>query len=128
MIVVDASALIRAATLTVTNSKLFDRLAADLHAPHLLDFEVTQGLRGMLLGGKISAMTAVQARGAIAEFTIHRYAFSAVADRVWELRSNLSAYDASYIALAEALECPLVTCDAKLTTAPAVRAAIELHG
>lgn len=126
MIVVDASALVGAATLTTTDSKLFDRIAGELHAPHLIDFEVTQSLSGMLLGGKISTVTAVQARAAFVALTICRYPFSGLADRVWELRDNLTVYDASYVALAEALVCPLVTCDAKLADAPGNNAAIEL--
>ncbi|MQA87390.1 MAG: PIN domain-containing protein [Streptosporangiales bacterium] len=127
MIVIDASALVRAATLSTTESKLFDRIADELHGPHLIDFEVTQALRGMLLSGKISAVTAVQARAAVAALTVHRYPFSSLADRVWELRDNLTAYDASYVALAEALGGPLVTCDAKLHGAPDIRATIELY-
>jgi predicted nucleic acid-binding protein len=59
--------------------------------------------------------------------SISRYAHTAMLPRIWELRDNVSAYDASYIALAETLEAPLVTRDARLARAPGIRAEVEVY-
>lgn len=85
-----------------------------LHAPHLIDYEFGNALRGLVNGGKVSLGLAEEAREDFADLRIHRYPGSATADRVWELRHNYTAYDAAYIALAELLDSPLLTGDAKL--------------
>ncbi len=92
--------------------------------PHLTDVEVTQALRAQVLR---EAMTATQAADALAAWTglgLRRYPMVALLPRVWELRHNLSASDASYVALAEALGCAVVTADVRLAGAPGPRCAI----
>jgi predicted nucleic acid-binding protein len=114
VIVMDCSAMVHA--LTVPGSAFLDTLAEaqSVHAPHLLDFEVLSAVRGLLLGKKIDETTAHTARGDFASTPITRYPMAGLEERAWELRGNFNPYDASYIALAEALECPLYTFDAKL--------------
>jgi predicted nucleic acid-binding protein len=98
------------------NDLLRRRLAAPrvLHAPHVIDYEFGNALRGLLLGGRISEADADAARADFTELPIKRYPGLATADRCWELRHNFTAYDAAYIALAELLACPLLTGDVKL--------------
>ena len=113
--VVDASAMVEALVGRDADADLLDALAGDLDAPHLLDVEVLSVLRGLVLGGKLDANTAVRAREDHFAFTITRHETAPLAERIWELH-QFTAYDASYLALAEALQTPLVTCDAKLAT------------
>jgi predicted nucleic acid-binding protein len=97
-----------------------------LWAPHLVDAEVGNALRRVVRAGELSA---VAARGALAdlmEMRLQRVAHHLLAERAWELRENVSFYDALYVALAEQLEAPLVTLDSRLAQAPGVRAEIEL--
>lgn len=98
------------------DSDLLGALAGDIDAPHLLDVEVLSVLRGLVLGGRLSAEEAVQAREDHFAFVITRHEIAPLAGRIWELRHQFTSYDASYLALAEALQAPLVTCDAKLAT------------
>ena len=114
MIVVDASAMVEALIGRDVDEGLLDALQDDIHAPHLLDIEVLSVLRGLLLGTKITADAAEDARANHFAFTINRYDQHALADRVWQLRHQYTCYDATYIALAEALGAPLLTCDARL--------------
>ena len=97
----------------------------DLHAPHLIDIEILQALRGLVRGGKLSLDRADDVRTDVADLTITRYGHEPLADRVWALRDNLTAYDAVFVALSEALEVPLITCDARLAAAPGI--AVELY-
>lgn len=125
MIVLDASAMVEALVGAAPSDSLLDVLADDIHAPHLLDVEVTSVLRGLELGG---ALTPARAHEALADhwsFVIQRHELEPLTDRVWELRHQFTSYDAAYIALAEALECPLVTCDTKLVS-PGHRAEVLL--
>lgn len=85
-----------------------------LHAPHLIDYEFGNALRGLAAGGKLPVELAEEVRADFADLRIQRYPGAATADRAWELRHNFTAYDAAYIALAELLDCPLLTGDAKL--------------
>lgn len=89
-----------------------------LHAPHLLDVEVTQVLRRLEGAGTVSTSRATEALQDLTALRIVRHPSSALLLRVWELRQNLSAYDGLYVALAEALEAPLVTTDHRLSRAP----------
>ena len=77
----------------------------------------------MTIARAISDERAADARSDFDEFTLLRYSHQPFSDRVWELRHNLTAYDATFVALAEALEAPLVTCDARLAAAPGHHAA-----
>ena len=115
MIVVDASAMIQALVGRDVQPSLLDALRGEIHAPHLLDVEVLSALRGLTLGGHLDSQTAEQALRDYFDFTIVRHESEPLADRIWQLRHQFTSYDASYLALAEALSAPLHTCDAKLT-------------
>lgn len=123
MLVVDASAI---------GELLLDRPAARdvrrhlvahefvLHAPHLLDVEVLSVLRRVVAAGEASAVRAQGALDDLLDLPIERYAHDVLAARIWDLRDNFSAYDASYVALAEALApegAVLLTADARLGNA-----------
>jgi predicted nucleic acid-binding protein len=97
-----------------------------LHAPHLLDVEAAQVLRRLLAAGSITSRRCDQALRNLRDLRIRRYAHTTLLPRVWALRVNLTAYDAAYVALAEALEAPLVTRDRRLADAPGHRADIEV--
>jgi predicted nucleic acid-binding protein len=129
VLVVDSSAVLEALVARDPARGLVERLAddGDLHVPHLIDTEVLHALRRMLRTGRLSAERAHDARTDFADLTLVRYPHEPLSDRVWELRENLSAYDATFVALAEGLERPLVTCDARLAAAPGHRAEIELY-
>ena len=114
MIVLDASAIIRVLVGRDPGSALLDAVAGDLAAPHILDAEVLSVLRGMVLGGVLPLEAAESARRSYADLVITRYEAALLADRVWALRTQYTSYDAMYLALAEGLGAPLVTCDRKL--------------
>lgn len=116
MLVVDASAALEAVASARPDEQLVARLAEDrdLHAPHLLDVEVLNALRGLVRGGHLSPDRAADARQDFADLTVVRYGHEPLSDRIWELRDNLTAYDAAFVALAELLGVPLVTCDSRL--------------
>jgi len=116
MIVIDASAMIEALVGRDADNDLLDALQASIHAPHLLDVEVLSVLRGLALGRKLHPDAADQARADYFALTIARYEVHGLADRVWELRGNHTTYDACYLALAEALDALLYTCDRKLAS------------
>ena len=128
MIVVDASAVVDAVVHERADPALTERLRADsqLHAPHLIDVEVAHALRRLVALGELSSDRASDARVDVAELPIRRYPHRPLLERAWELRDSLSAYDAVYVALAELLEAPLVTCDERLARAPGHDAEIEL--
>ena len=129
MIVIDASALIEVLLGTSAATRLAERFFAEgetLHAPHLLDVEVAQVLRRYALAGVFGAERGVEALEDLADFPVARYPHQPFLPRIWELRHNVTAYDAAYLALAEALAAPLVTRDAKLASAGGHQARIEL--
>jgi predicted nucleic acid-binding protein len=132
VLVVDTSAVLDALAGATPPRELIERLAGDgdLHAPHLIDVELLHALRRLTMSGAMSDDRAADVRTDFAELALVRYPHEALADRIWELRANLTAYDGAFVALAEALVAPLVTCDAKLAAAPAHSAQIELfaHG
>jgi predicted nucleic acid-binding protein len=129
MIVVDASAvletLLRTPNAETVEKRLFDP-SQTLHAPHLLDVEVAQVLRRYAGNGEIDDERGRAALADLAAFPLRRYPHDFLLPRVWDLRKNLTAYDAVYVALAEALDAPLLTCDRRLATAPGHQARIEL--
>jgi predicted nucleic acid-binding protein len=98
-----------------------------VHVPHLLDVEVTHALRRHALRGVLSAGRSAVAFADLANIKMTRYPHSSLLRRIWELRNNLTAYDAAYVALAEALSAPLLTRDARLARAPDVYAVIETY-
>lgn len=91
-----------------------ERMLADVHAPSLLDVEVTQTLRGLLRGGKLEPAVADAAREDLAQLRVRRHPDSVLLSRAWELRDVCTTYDALYVALAEALDAALVTREAPL--------------
>ena len=118
MIVVDASAAV-AALLNAGPAR--QALAAErLHAPHLIDSEVANALRRVDARRRLDAGAAWTALDAWRRLGITRYPAHSLLDRIWELRDNLSAYDATYIALAELLGCALLTADHRLGRAPGI--------
>lgn len=129
MIVVDASALIETLLRTPVAQSVDDRLFAPgqtLHAPHLLDVEVAQVIRRYAASGEIDGERGRAALADLADFPLRRYPHDFLLTRIWELRRNLTAYDGAYIALAEALDAPLLTRDRRLAGAAGHRARIDL--
>lgn len=129
MIVVDASALLEVLLRTPAARKveswLFDSRET-LHAPHLLDVEVAQVIRRYAAKGEIDTERGRAALADLADFPLRRYPHDFLLPRVWELRNNLTAFDAVYVALAEALDVALLTRDQRLATASGHHARVEL--
>lgn len=103
------------------------RTELELHAPHLIDLEVLNSLRGLVRGGKTTERRAAAMRADFDLLPLVRSPHEPFADRIWELRSNLTPYDASYVALAEALDAVLVTCDARMAAAAPDGMEVELY-
>ncbi len=124
MIVVDASAAVAA----LLNAGPARQALSDetLHAPHLVDSEVAQALRRLVLRGTVRAGDGWAALDSWRRLGVVRHSVSGLLGRVWELRENVSAYDASYLALAEALGCSLLTADARLGRAPDLRCPVTV--
>lgn len=128
MIVLDTSALLTALVATPPHHELVARVAGSdsLHCPHHVDMEFLSALRGLVLGGRLTADRAADARRDFASLRVLRYPIRSIADRAWDLRHSVTAYDACFLALAEALDCPLVTCDGRLASASGHRAVVEV--
>ena len=128
MVVVDTSAVVAALVGQPVQEKLINRLTGDgdLHAPHLIDVEFLHALRRLSLSGQLTPDRAADARLDFSELTIVRYPHVHLANRIWELRNNITAYDAAYIALSEILGAPLLTCDAALAGASGHSAEVEV--
>lgn len=129
MIVLDASALVELVLGTPTGQIVAERIsdpAIGLHVPHLADVEVAQALRRYTLDGEIAAGIAAVALDDFRALDLQRHAHEPLLERVWALRGNLSAYDAVYVALAEALDTVLLTCDGPLSRAPGMTGRVEL--
>jgi predicted nucleic acid-binding protein len=129
MIVVDASAVLEALLRTpaarAVERWLFES-SLTLHAPHLLDVEVAQVVRRYAANREIDAERGRAALADLADFPLRRYPHDFLLPRVWDLRNNLTAYDAIYVALAEALDAPLLTRDKRLAASSGHHARIEL--
>ena len=117
MIVLDASVVVE----LLTNGPWADSLRRDLAGrsepfivPHLLDVEAVSALRGLVAGRRIDSHRSEQVLTELAALPARPYAHTPLVGRIWELRHNFTAYDAVYIALAEATDSVLYTCDAKL--------------
>jgi predicted nucleic acid-binding protein len=124
VIVVDASAAVSA----LLNDGQARRLLAgeSLHAPHLVDTEVVSVLRRQVGAGLLTPQEAHRALDVWRRLGLIRYAASPLLERVWELRAAVTAYDAMYVALAENLDCALITADARLAGANGPRCAITV--
>jgi predicted nucleic acid-binding protein len=131
LIVLDASAvltwLLRLGP-AATIDRRFGGPGESLHAPHLLNVEVLHVLRRRALRGELSPTRSDEALEDLLDMDVALYPHAPLAGRIWELRENLTAYDAAYVALAEALDAPLITTDARLARASGHRATVELCG
>ena len=128
MIVIDASAVLEVLLRTSAAQQIEDRIfssAETLHAPHLLDLEVVQALRRYTASKNMGAERGLEAVVDLVGFPITRYPHDLFLYRIWELRHNMTAYDAAYVALAESLSAPLLTRDKRLATSSGHTATIE---
>lgn len=127
MIVIDSAAVVDALTVIEGTEELREELAyEELHAPSLLDFDIVSALRGLTLGGHLSTARAHDALTDFDDLPIRRWPSRAeLRTRAFSLRHNLSAYDAAYVTLAEALQCPLFTRDARLARSDGHN--VEIH-
>ena len=129
MIVIDASALVEILFATTRGREVEQRVfgtGETLHAPHLLDLEVTQVIRRYLRANYINQVRAQQVFEDLLGVKYKRYPPDVFLRRIWALRDNFTAYDATYIALAEAIGATVVTCDAKMASGRAHNARVEL--
>ena len=129
MIVVDASAVLEVLLNTPASAGIAARLfraGETLHAPHLLDLEVAQVLRRFARAGALTAERGTQALEDLVDLPLVRYSHEFLLTRIWELRDHVTAYDAAYLALAEALDATLVTRDGALASSRMHRARVEM--
>jgi predicted nucleic acid-binding protein len=129
VIVLDASAAVEWLLQSTTGAKIDRRLfstANSLHAPHLLDVEVAQVMRRHVRDNSITARRGADALEDLLSLGINMHSHDLLMSRIWELRATLTAYDAAYVALAELLDSPLLTCDRKIAGAPGHNANVEV--
>lgn len=129
MIVLDASALLELLLGTDRGRTIAKRLtdpSLGLHVPHLADVEVAQALRRYVREGEVEPGSAEAALEDLRSLDLERHAHEPLLERVWALRENLTAYDAVYVALAQALDTTVLTCDGRLARAPGLSQRIEL--
>jgi predicted nucleic acid-binding protein len=126
--VVDASVMVEVLLRIPGSEQLEARLSRPkrLCAPSLLDVEVAQAMRRYAARGELPALRGSEALELLRVFPIVRYGHGPLLSRIWQLRANLTAYDAAYVALAEALRAPLLTADERLARAPGHKAQIEV--
>jgi predicted nucleic acid-binding protein len=124
LIVVDASAALAA---LLSDGGAREVLVRErLQAPHLIDAEIASAARRLAAGGRIGAQDGARILDALGRLGVRRHAVFPLLSRVWELRDNLTAYDACYVALAEALRAPLLTADARLAAAAGIRCTVTV--
>jgi predicted nucleic acid-binding protein len=124
MIVVDASAAVAA---LLNDGQARHLIGTErLHTPHLIDSEIASGLRRLVQRNQLSAADGWNALRTWRRLAVTRYPVHGLFERMWEIRENFSASDASYVALAETLDCALVTADARLGHASQARCAITV--
>jgi predicted nucleic acid-binding protein len=129
LIVLDASAVVELVLGTMQGKAVARRIGdprIGLHAPHLVDVEVTQVLRRYAREGELDGSGAALALADLRALDLRRHAHEPLLDRVWELRQNVSAYDAVYVALAEVLDAVLLTCDARLARVPGILCRVDV--
>jgi predicted nucleic acid-binding protein len=129
MIVIDASALLEwllhTPVATTIDKRIFGGEGA-LNAPHLIDLEIAQVLRRYARTGQLPTDHCRAVLSDLHDAPLIRYPHDALLPRIWELRDGLTAYDAAYVALAEALDAPLLTRDQRIAAAQGHNARIEL--
>ncbi len=123
MRVIDAGVVVALVAADLDPDRLGDE---ELAAPHLLDSEVTNALRRLVLRGDLTDDQGSAALEGFTRLTLTRFPADWLRTRLWALRHNLSAYDATYVTLAESLSAPLVTADARLARAPGIRCAVTV--
>lgn len=129
MIVLDASAVVDWLLQTAAGRQIDKRIysrSESLHAPHFFDLEVAQVLRRLARESQISSQRAGQAMEDLLDLRVTRYPHSILLPRIWQLRHNLSAYDAAYVVLSEKLGATLISRDKRLASASGHAAQIEL--
>jgi predicted nucleic acid-binding protein len=129
MIVLDASAALELLLRTKAGDVVRDRIMhanQSLHVPHVFDLEIAQVLRRYHLAGDLREPRAREALKDAADLDVERYSHEPLLPRIWQLRNVATAYDAAYVALAEALRAPLLTSDARLARSTGHAARIDL--
>ena len=132
MLVIDASAATELLLARPAAGAVADRISAhglDLHAPHLIDVEIVSAVRRLVASGDAAVERGEEAVADLLDLPMARYPHDILLPRIWELRESFSAYDAAYLALAEALTdegVPLLTTDARLARAVRAHTAIEV--
>lgn len=124
MIVLDASAALLGLMNDGESRALLQ--SESIVSPHLVDSDVVHALRSQVLRGQLDPVMGERILRVWQQLGLERVGVTGLLGRVWELRANVSAYDGTYIALAEALECGLVTADARLAGAPGPRCSITV--
>lgn len=124
MIVVDASAALAA---LLNDGQARHLIGTErLHTPHLIDSEIASGLRRQVQTNQLSAADGWNVLRTWRRLAVTRYPIYGLFERMWEIRENLSAYDVTYVALAEALDCALVTADPRLSHASQAQCTITV--
>ena len=132
MLVVDASAVTELLLGRAAGEPVAEELRNhefDVHAPHLLDVEVLSALRRLVAAGQVTAERAAEAIADLLALPLDRHGHDVLVPRIWELRENLTAYDATYVALAEAVAdegAPLITADARLARATGAHSRVRV--
>ena len=127
--VLDASVVVELVLGTRIGARIRERLhdpMISLHGPELLDLEVLNVLRRYVRAGTVAADRAEAAVRRLDELDLQRHRHGPMLPRIWSWRANLTAYDAAYVALAEVVDCPLLTTDARLSKAPGLPVSVEL--
>jgi predicted nucleic acid-binding protein len=124
MIVIDASAALAG---LLNDGQARSLLGTErLHTPHLIDSEIASGLRRQVQRNQLDASDAWNTLSTWRRLAVTRYPVYGLFERIWEVRDNMSAYDAAYVALAETLDCALVTADARLGNSGQARCPITV--